>query len=117
MAINVVIPLLIPLEENLYNATRLLSGSGSGPLEFSEPRYCAVLSEDAQLAATVLAVTATHSQGTAVRYSITGGNKDGLFTIDQHSGVITLAAALDYEAHHKVLDLRTLLPVCVSINR
>ncbi|XP_042206047.1 putative neural-cadherin 2 [Homarus americanus] len=82
-------------------ATRLLSGSGSGPLEFSEPRYCAVLSEDAQLAATVLAVTATHKQGTSVRYTITGGNKDGLFTIDQHSGVITLAAALDYEAHHK----------------
>ncbi|XP_071534241.1 putative neural-cadherin 2 isoform X2 [Panulirus ornatus] len=82
-------------------ATRLLSGSGVGPLEFSESRYCAVLPEDAHLAATVLTVNATHRNGQAVRYSITGGNKDGLFTIDQHSGVITLAAALDYEIQDK----------------
>ncbi|XP_071536735.1 putative neural-cadherin 2 isoform X2 [Panulirus ornatus] len=101
MAINVVIPLLIPLEENLHNATRLLSGGGSGPLEFSEPRYCALLAEDAQLAANVTTVTATHKQGEEVRYSITGGNRDGLFTIDQRSGTITLAAGLDYELHEK----------------
>ncbi|XP_071534244.1 putative neural-cadherin 2 [Panulirus ornatus] len=82
-------------------ATRLLSGSGVGPLEFSESRYCAVLPEDAQIATTVLAVNATHKHSQAVRYSITGGNKDGLFTIDQHSGVITLAAALDYEIQDK----------------
>lgn len=37
-----------------------------------------------------------------VRYSITGGNRDGLFTIDQNTGVITLAAGLDYEMHDKV---------------
>ncbi|XP_068219630.1 putative neural-cadherin 2 [Palaemon carinicauda] len=36
-----------------------------------------------------------------VRYSITGGNKDGLFTIDQHSGLITLSATLDYELQRK----------------
>ncbi|XP_071534242.1 putative neural-cadherin 2 [Panulirus ornatus] len=82
-------------------ATRLLSGSGVGPLEFSESRYCAVLPEDAHLAATVLTVNATHKHGQAVRYSMTGGNKDGLFTIDQHSGVITLAATLDYEIQDK----------------
>ncbi|XP_069945504.1 putative neural-cadherin 2 isoform X2 [Cherax quadricarinatus] len=82
-------------------ATRLLSGAGAGPLEFLEPRYCAVMDEDAQLASPVVAVTATHKQGGEVRYSITGGNKDGLFTIDQRSGLITLAAALDYEIHDK----------------
>ncbi|XP_047477095.1 putative neural-cadherin 2 [Penaeus chinensis] len=36
-----------------------------------------------------------------VRYSITGGNRDGLFTIDQRSGRITLAAPLDYDLHAK----------------
>ncbi|XP_064115329.1 putative neural-cadherin 2, partial [Macrobrachium nipponense] len=101
MAINVVFPILIPLEENIHNATRLLSGSGAGPLEFTQPHYCAVLREDAQLAAEVLNVTAIHKQGASVRYSITGGNRDGLFTIDQHTGLITLAATLDYEVYDK----------------
>ncbi|XP_066955765.1 LOW QUALITY PROTEIN: putative neural-cadherin 2 [Macrobrachium rosenbergii] len=82
-------------------ATRLLSGSGAGPLEFTQPHYCAVLREDAQLAAEVLNVTAIHKQGASVRYSITGGNRDGLFTIDQHTGLITLAATLDYEVYDK----------------
>ncbi|XP_064093764.1 putative neural-cadherin 2 isoform X1 [Macrobrachium nipponense] len=101
MAINVVFPILIPLEENLRNATRLLSGSGAGPLEFTQPHYCAVLREDAKLAAAVLNVKAIHKQGASVRYSITGGNRDGLFTIDQHTGLITLAATLDYEVYDK----------------
>ncbi|XP_068213121.1 putative neural-cadherin 2 [Palaemon carinicauda] len=101
MAINVVFPILIPLEENLRNATRLLSGSGAGPLEFTQPHYCAVLREDAKLAAAVLSVKAVHKQGASVRYSITGGNRDGLFTIDQHTGLITLAATLDYEVYDK----------------
>ncbi|KAG7163819.1 Neural-cadherin-like 11, partial [Homarus americanus] len=57
--------------------------------------------EDAPVEATVLTVAATHRHGRAVRYSITGGNRDGLFTIDQHTGVITLAAALDYEIYDK----------------
>ncbi|ROT84283.1 Protocadherin Fat 4 [Penaeus vannamei] len=81
--------------------TRLLSGSGVAALGFTEPRYCAVLSEDAPLAAVVTTVTAIHKQDEVVRYSITGGNRDGLFTIDQNTGVITLAAALDYEMHDK----------------
>ncbi|XP_069159473.1 uncharacterized protein [Procambarus clarkii] len=85
----------------IYETTRLLSGAGAGPLEFAEPRYCAVMDEDAQIASPVVTVGATHKQGAEVRYSITGGNKDGLFTIDQRSGLITLAAALDYEIHDK----------------
>ncbi|XP_047499098.1 putative neural-cadherin 2 [Penaeus chinensis] len=82
-------------------ATRLISGPGVGSLGFTEPRYCAVLAEDAPLAAVVTTVTAIHKYGEEVRYSITGGNRDGLFTIDQHSGTITLAAPLDYELHDR----------------
>ncbi|XP_042231191.1 putative uncharacterized protein DDB_G0291812 [Homarus americanus] len=82
-------------------ATRLLSTASGGPLEFSAPRYCTLMPEDAPVEATVLTVAATHRHGRAVRYSITGGNRDGLFTIDQHTGVITLAAALDYEIYDK----------------
>ncbi|XP_042892890.1 putative neural-cadherin 2, partial [Penaeus japonicus] len=82
-------------------ATRLINGPGAASLGFTEPRYCAVLFEDAQLAAAVTRVTAIHKYGEDIRYSITGGNRDGLFTIDQHSGVITLAAPLDYELHDR----------------
>ncbi|XP_037788756.1 putative neural-cadherin 2 [Penaeus monodon] len=83
-------------------ATRLLSGPGSGPLEFTHPRYCVTLPEDTQVAALVANVTALHSTGAGVRYSITGGNRDGLFTIQKHNGLITLAASLDYETHAHV---------------
>ncbi|XP_045130294.1 putative neural-cadherin 2 isoform X1 [Portunus trituberculatus] len=107
MAMNVVIPLLIPLEENLYNSTRLASGPDVSFVEFSQTRYCASLSEDSPHGASVATVFASHSDDEDVRYSITGGNRDGLFTIDQHSGVITLAAALDYE----VLDKHELVVV------
>lgn len=44
-------------------ATRLLSGAGAGPLDFLEPRYCAVLSEDAPQGATVVSVAARHTRG------------------------------------------------------
>ncbi|XP_066957970.1 putative neural-cadherin 2 isoform X2 [Macrobrachium rosenbergii] len=81
-------------------ATRLLPGAG-GPIQFSEPRYCALLPEDAPPAVTVAKVTAVHKEGVRVRYRITGGNRDGLFTINRRSGLITLAAPLDFELHPK----------------
>ncbi|KAK8374028.1 hypothetical protein O3P69_012070 [Scylla paramamosain] len=39
--------------------------------------------------------------GAEIKYSITGGNVGGLFTIDQRSGTVTLAAALDHELSHQ----------------
>ena len=44
----------------------------------------------------------TVRKGLAVQYSISGGNRDGLFTIHQHSGAITLAATLDHEYRTQV---------------
>ncbi|KAK8404802.1 hypothetical protein O3P69_001423 [Scylla paramamosain] len=78
-------------------ATRLLPANHTPLVEFSSSRYCAAVPEDRPPGGTVTSVIATHRHGAEVRYSITGGNKDGLFTIDQHSGTITLAAILDYE--------------------
>ncbi|XP_047498492.1 putative neural-cadherin 2 [Penaeus chinensis] len=101
MAINVVIPLLIPLEENLHNATRLLSEAGGSRLEFTEVRYCAVIPEDAGVASDVTTVMAIPKNGESVTYSITGGNRDGLFSIDQSTGTISVAAPLDYELQDK----------------
>ncbi|CAL4136838.1 unnamed protein product, partial [Meganyctiphanes norvegica] len=80
-------------------ATRLLSNSGDGHLNFVEGKYCATLPEDAPLGTTVVQVSATHSKGARIRYSITGGNRDGIFTVDQRKGLIILAAHLDYESH------------------
>ena len=37
-----------------------------------------------------------------MRYALTGGNREILFSIGQQSGVITLAASLDYEAEKEV---------------
>lgn len=42
------------------------------------------------------------SSGEEVRYSISGGNTEGLFAIDQRSGAVTLAGALDHETCDKV---------------
>ncbi|XP_042866473.1 putative neural-cadherin 2 [Penaeus japonicus] len=40
-------------------------------------------------------------EGSAVQYSISGGNDDGLFSIDPAEGHLTLAATLDYEIRQK----------------
>ncbi|KAK8405256.1 hypothetical protein O3P69_001672 [Scylla paramamosain] len=64
MAINVVFPLLIPLEEDVYNATRLLPGDTSGgPLAFTQARYCVVVAEDAVPSSSLASVRAVHKQG------------------------------------------------------
>ncbi|CAL4063527.1 unnamed protein product, partial [Meganyctiphanes norvegica] len=80
-------------------ATRLLQGPR--PLEFSAPRYCIQVIEDARPSTAVTDVTAHHTEGLTVRYSITGGNRDGVFTIDNRTGLISLAGPLDHELNKK----------------
>ncbi|KAK4315371.1 hypothetical protein Pmani_013290 [Petrolisthes manimaculis] len=86
--------------------TRLLSegrpGGGTGGVEFSRSRYCVVVGEDAPPSSTLTRVSARHKQGGEVRYGLSGGNSEGLFSIHPSTGVITLAAPLDYEVADKV---------------
>ncbi|XP_063872545.1 uncharacterized protein LOC135106984 [Scylla paramamosain] len=83
-------------------STRLLPGDTSGgPLAFTQARYCVVVAEDAVPSSSLASVRAVHKQGAEVRYTLTQGNKEGLFSVGHSSGVISLAAPLDYEAQSK----------------
>ena len=59
--------------------------------------YAFPVSEAAEVDAAVGTVTATALAGGALTYAITAGNDDGVFAINETSGAITVAAALDYE--------------------
>ncbi|XP_064077719.1 LOW QUALITY PROTEIN: neural-cadherin-like [Macrobrachium nipponense] len=82
-------------------ATRLLSGSGRTLIEFSQNRYCAVVREDLPISSDVINVVANHKEGATVKYSISEGNTEGLFDIDEFTGVVKLVAPLDFETTDK----------------
>ena len=66
--------------------------------EFGQDSYTFEVAEDAGVGDVVGTVSATDAdEGDTLTYSITGGNEDGNFAIDEDSGAITVAAALDYE--------------------
>ncbi|KAK8405868.1 hypothetical protein O3P69_001976 [Scylla paramamosain] len=68
-------------------------------LTFSRTQYCVDIPESSPLASTVIHASAIHhpAHQDTVRYSIPEGNQDGVFTIYRHSGLVSLAAPLDYE--------------------
>ncbi|XP_063887838.1 putative neural-cadherin 2 [Scylla paramamosain] len=80
-------------------ATRLLSSPSDEMLTFSRTQYCVDIPESSPLASTVIHASAIHhpAHQDTVRYSIPEGNQDGVFTIHRHSGLVSLAAPLDYE--------------------
>ena len=73
------------------------------PPTFSSANTASV-AETAATSATVIDVDATKSGGSTpdanITYSITGGNTGNAFSINSATGVITVAAALDYEVLH-----------------
>ena len=65
---------------------------------FVSPSYAFSVAEDASIGDAVGTVSATDpDEGDAVAYSITAGNEAGKFDIDEGTGEITVAGALDYE--------------------
>ena len=65
---------------------------------FDAAPYTFSVSEDVSVGDSVGTVSATDAdEGDTVTYSITGGNEDEKFAIDDGTGEITVAVALDYE--------------------
>ncbi|XP_068208341.1 putative neural-cadherin 2 [Palaemon carinicauda] len=82
-------------------ATRLLSGSGRTLIEFSQNRYCAIVGEDLPTSSDIINVVAHHKEGATITYSISGGNSERLFSIDEYTGIVKLIAPLDFETTDK----------------
>ena len=55
------------------------------------------LAEDVSTGTTVATMSAIDEEWETITWAITGGNSEGKFTINSSTGVITTAAALDYE--------------------
>ena len=69
------------------------------PPVFVNTPYIQILSEDTQIGTLITNATCTDQDSDdIISYSITGGNNDGIFSIDNETGVIVLAQRLDYEA-------------------
>ena len=65
---------------------------------FEEAEYTFELAEDASVGDAVGTVTATHPDDATIEYSITAGNTGSVFAIDDETGAITVAGALDHES-------------------
>ena len=65
---------------------------------FNETGYAFEVAEDAAVDHVVGTVSATDpDEGDTLSYTITSGNDDGKFMIDEETGAITVAASLDHE--------------------
>ena len=71
--------------------------TASCPPEFGQAAYSFEVGEDAAVDDPVGTVSATDPDGDDVTYSITAGNTGTVFAIDDETGAITVAAALDHE--------------------
>ena len=77
--------------------TSVTTGPCNQAPEFVSSTYSFSIAEDATTAALVGTVSATDADSDTVTYSITDGNSDGKFSIDDSTGEVTVAGALDYE--------------------
>ncbi|XP_050723132.1 putative neural-cadherin 2 isoform X2 [Eriocheir sinensis] len=94
MAVNVLVPLLIPLGEQLTNVTKLV---GSDPVEFEQPEYEVTVPENTRQDHLLRLSARVRLEGVTVQYRIRQGNEDGLFHLDASTGSLSLLRPLDYE--------------------
>ena len=81
-----------------YTAASLTTDACNQPPAFDAASYSFSVFEDAASGETVGTVSATDPDtDDTVTYAITGGNADGKFAIDDATGAITVAGALDHE--------------------
>ena len=77
---------------------------------FAQPTYTAEIAENLAVDADVVRVRATDADGSdaysAVRYSIVSGNTGDVFRIDEATGQISVAKALDFDTAPKSYTLR-----------
>ncbi|XP_071515659.1 protocadherin Fat 3-like [Panulirus ornatus] len=100
MAVNVLVPLLIPLGEQLTNVTKLV---GSGPVEFESPEYLVEARENTRTPLHLVQLTArTQPQAAPVEFRISEGNEGGAFSLDPATGRLSLVVPLDYEEQQQV---------------
>jgi hypothetical protein len=74
-----------------------LSGTGKTPPQLSSGTGSFDIAENAANGTVVTTLTSTDADGDEPSYSIESGNEAGHFTIDTSTGVISVAATLDYE--------------------
>ncbi|XP_071515917.1 putative neural-cadherin 2 isoform X1 [Panulirus ornatus] len=94
MAVNVLVPLLIPLGEQLTNVTKLV---GSDPVEFQQPEYVVEVPENTSSDLLLHLSARVQVPGEPVQYRIIDGNAEGLFFLDSNDGRLSLLRPLDYE--------------------
>ncbi|XP_047482155.1 putative neural-cadherin 2 [Penaeus chinensis] len=95
MAVNVLMPLLIPLGEQITNVTQL---AGVGNLAFAPPRVEVFVKENAAPVFLLTLHAASNTTESEVTYSVVAGGVGGVFVVDARAGGLTLRTPLDFEA-------------------
>ncbi|KAA0200447.1 hypothetical protein HAZT_HAZT001202 [Hyalella azteca] len=99
MAVSVLMPLLIPLGEQITNVTQLES---VGHLEFERHMYEVYVPENTSPVVLLSVVARTNTTNLPVQYSVAGSSRAGVFRADERTGVVTLESQLDYEVTRAV---------------
>ena len=87
-----------PLNGTAFLVVNVLDTISDPPVFVGAP-YVRILSEGVEVQTFIADATCTDPDSDdVISYSITGGNSDGIFSIDNETGVIVLAQRLDYEA-------------------
>ncbi|XP_050721222.1 fat-like cadherin-related tumor suppressor homolog [Eriocheir sinensis] len=90
---------VLPLSSTALVNLTITDVNDNSPV-FTLPSYTATVREDALQGASVVQVSASdidYGVNSLVRYSIRAGNDDHCFTIDDHTGIITVIKKLDRE--------------------